>query len=109
MDFAGLGDTGVSEALTLQVCEMVPFGCGAVPLTASLSGSPLPSFSPLSFPASFCGGTFSSQAGATAQLSAGDWGALDMTGKMGERIDWPGRRQVKRDLTPSGQDHRAIY
>lgn len=99
MDFAGLlvGQAGVSETLALLVFEMVPFGCGgSAALTASLSRSPLPSFSSLSFPAGFCGGAFTSPGKSYGRSSQSEmWDTLDVTGKMGKRIDWPGRRQVK--------------
>lgn len=99
MDFAGLlvGHAGVSEALALPVFEMVTFGCGgSATLPSSLSGSPLPSFSPLSFPAGVCGAAFSSPGKSHGHSSQPEMrGTLDTTDKMGKRIDRPGRRQVK--------------
>lgn len=98
MDFAGflLGHAGMSKALA-PVFEMVTSGCGVnAVVTANLSGSPLPSFSPLNFPAGFCGGAFSSPGKGHGPSSQPETrGGLDTTDKMGKRIDRPGRRQVK--------------
>lgn len=93
MDCAGflLGHAGMTGALALLVFEVVTFGCGgSATLTASLSASPLPSFSPFNFPAGFCGGAFSSPGqrhGPSAQPESR--GTLDTTDKMGKRIDRP--------------------